>query len=292
VFELDTNTSVGERKSRSTGKERDIETGLDYFGARYYGSNMGRFTSPDPMVLMPQKLGDPQQWNMYSYVRNTPLSLMDPTGMYICGASKKECDAFDKALQEALKSKDKDVLRAAQSYGQMGQDNGVNVSFGDPGNGNSGSASPNLQVDPNDSNKFRAQVNVVIKSGLSGTNLVVAAGHEGVHVADAQDFAKTATMTGQYDLSKNLTNWQTELNAYKVSAAIQGASGRSAAFGACGSGQCTFGPGMPDAQVKSTTMILLANPSNGYNRFVTSGSTFVNHLGVRQFSAIAAQSPK
>ncbi len=34
-----------------TGKERDTETGLNYFGARYYGSNVGRFTSPDPLYL-------------------------------------------------------------------------------------------------------------------------------------------------------------------------------------------------------------------------------------------------
>jgi RHS repeat-associated protein len=30
-----------------TGKERDTETGLDYFGARYYGSSLARFVSPD-----------------------------------------------------------------------------------------------------------------------------------------------------------------------------------------------------------------------------------------------------
>src|SRR5262249_48329770 len=33
-----------------TGKERDAESGLDYFGARYYGSNMGRFITPDPSM--------------------------------------------------------------------------------------------------------------------------------------------------------------------------------------------------------------------------------------------------
>ena len=43
-------------QSRSPGKERDAETGLDYFGARYYGSTMGRFTSADPMFVMKQKL--------------------------------------------------------------------------------------------------------------------------------------------------------------------------------------------------------------------------------------------
>ena len=32
-----------------TGKERDSESGNDYFGARYYAASMGRFMSPDPM---------------------------------------------------------------------------------------------------------------------------------------------------------------------------------------------------------------------------------------------------
>ena len=151
---------------------------------------------------------------------------------------------------------------------------------------------PTLQVDPNDSSKFRAQVNVVMKSGLSGTALQVAAGHEGVHVADAQDFAATATMSGRYDLFKNLTNWQTEINAYRVSASIQAASGGAASFGkGCGSG-CIFGPGLSQEQVRNTTMILLANPANGYNRFVSSGNTFVNHLGLRQFTGITTPSPQ
>ena len=64
-----------------TGKERDAESGLDYFGARYYGSSMGRFMSPDPVFATVDRLADPQQWNMYSYVRNNPLSLTDPTGL-------------------------------------------------------------------------------------------------------------------------------------------------------------------------------------------------------------------
>ena len=62
-----------------TSKERDGETGLDYFGARYFASNQGRFTSPDK-ILVDQWKGQPQSWNLYSYVRNTPLKLSDPTG--------------------------------------------------------------------------------------------------------------------------------------------------------------------------------------------------------------------
>jgi RHS repeat-associated protein len=63
---------------RYTGKERDTESGLDYFGARYYGSNMGRFMSPDDGSDWDPS--DPQSWNLYSYVRNNPLKYTDPTG--------------------------------------------------------------------------------------------------------------------------------------------------------------------------------------------------------------------
>ena len=62
-----------------TGKERDAESGLDYFGARYYGSALGRFTSPDE-VFADQHPADPQSWNLYGYVRNNPLKNVDPTG--------------------------------------------------------------------------------------------------------------------------------------------------------------------------------------------------------------------
>lgn len=60
-----------------TGKERDVESGLDYFGARYYASTMGRFMSPDTFG---EHIEDPQTLNRYSYVGNNPLSRTDPDG--------------------------------------------------------------------------------------------------------------------------------------------------------------------------------------------------------------------
>ena len=73
-----------------TGKERDAETGLDYFGARYYGGAQGRFTSPDPHNPLTESrsarelsdyIGEPQNWNRYAYTRNNPLKFFDPDGM-------------------------------------------------------------------------------------------------------------------------------------------------------------------------------------------------------------------
>lgn len=62
-----------------TGKERDSESGNDYFGARYYGSTMGRFLTPDA-PFADQHLTDPQSWNLYTYVTNQPLGHTDPSG--------------------------------------------------------------------------------------------------------------------------------------------------------------------------------------------------------------------
>lgn len=62
-----------------TGKERDSETGLDYFGARYISAAQGRFTSAD-IPFADQGEENPQSWNLYAYGRNSPMRFVDPTG--------------------------------------------------------------------------------------------------------------------------------------------------------------------------------------------------------------------
>jgi RHS repeat-associated protein len=73
-------TLTGGQPRRFTGKERDAETGLDYFGARYYGSKIGRFTAVDPVYNWNANLLDPQRWNRYAYAKNNPLRFVDPNG--------------------------------------------------------------------------------------------------------------------------------------------------------------------------------------------------------------------
>ncbi|HKY29698.1 MAG TPA: PA14 domain-containing protein, partial [Pyrinomonadaceae bacterium] len=68
-------------RQKFTSKERDGETGLDYFIHRYYSSMSGRFTSAD-VPFADQWESNPQSWNLYTYVGNQPLSFTDPLGLW------------------------------------------------------------------------------------------------------------------------------------------------------------------------------------------------------------------
>jgi RHS repeat-associated protein len=168
--------------SNFTGKERDSESNLDNFGARYDSSAMGRFMSPDP--LGGQRI-DPQTLNEYSYVRNNPLTLTDPTGLYTSADDQNKCQTkkdtdFEKARQHDLGSKDKDVVRAAKAFGDPTKDNHVSVGFAElDKKGEGGDTKSTLGAD--DKGNLFAQSNVTINSKLSGSGLDAAAGHEGSH---------------------------------------------------------------------------------------------------------------
>jgi RHS repeat-associated protein len=71
---------------RFTGKELDPETGLYYYGGRYYDAEISRFISPDPFV--PQA-GNPQSFNRYSYTLNNPQNYIDPSGYFFSKLFKK-----------------------------------------------------------------------------------------------------------------------------------------------------------------------------------------------------------
>ncbi len=70
-------------RQKFTQKERDSESGMDFFATRYYASAQGRFTAIDPIYFQKEMLVDPQRFNLYVYTRNNPLRFIDPTGMIL-----------------------------------------------------------------------------------------------------------------------------------------------------------------------------------------------------------------
>ncbi|MCM2356857.1 MAG: polymorphic toxin type 33 domain-containing protein [Geobacteraceae bacterium] len=81
-------TSTIPNDKRFVGKEKDTETGLSYFGARYESDKIGRFISPDPVRAVDEKtsrtnekmLLNPQRLNTYAYGLNNPYRYVDPDG--------------------------------------------------------------------------------------------------------------------------------------------------------------------------------------------------------------------
>jgi RHS repeat-associated protein len=63
---------------RFTGKEEDVEVGLQYFGKRFLSPYLNRWVSPDPLSLHSPTSGDP---NVLAYVRGSVLKSVDPFGL-------------------------------------------------------------------------------------------------------------------------------------------------------------------------------------------------------------------
>lgn len=84
-----------------TEKEYDEETGLIYFGGRYYSPEMGRWISPDPMVLenTSAAIKRPLEGNLYAYVRNNPVCFIDPNGLQSVEISR---GYYDEALGQSI----------------------------------------------------------------------------------------------------------------------------------------------------------------------------------------------
>jgi RHS repeat-associated protein len=217
-----------------TGKERDTESGLDNFGARYNASSMGRFMTPDwadkPTSVPYANFGDPQSLNLYSYVRNNPLSRTDPTGHYEadrngCNGNynakcekkyRKRINRFELARKKDLNSKDPNVRAAAAAYGDLDEKNGVHVGFVDLGAGIKG------EVGALSSGKGKLiDVEVTINSGLKGTSLQETVAHEGSHVGDDINFLTSYNFgTGKYDSGADFTGRQTEFRGYQAGAGV------------------------------------------------------------------------
>ncbi|MGH9729907.1 MAG: hypothetical protein ACRD4V_15130, partial [Candidatus Acidiferrales bacterium] len=185
------------------------------------------------------------------------MPLLSSTTMYRC-ADSGLCDspqdqAFELARRHDLQSNDPDVVRAARAYGK-----GVTVEFGDPGTGMQSSTSHAVRGDRTSPNGLRAIERVILRPGLPAAELEAAVGHEGSHVADAQDFVSAISRTGRIDQSRNLTTYRTEFRAYMVTHSILASDRVRAGFGECRKdAPCHLGFGVARAQAIQTINELL-----------------------------------
>ena len=118
-----------------TGKMRDTETGLDYFGARYHASALGRFMTPDqaaddtiPVALPWADLRSPQSLNLYTFALNNPVSNVDPDGHDV-----HVCVDNDKGGQNCLNLTDPQYV---DLYRQQNGRQGINLPGGNFPTGN------------------------------------------------------------------------------------------------------------------------------------------------------------
>ncbi len=251
-----------------TGKERDAESGNDYFGARYFGSLMGRMLSPDPLGGSP---ANPQSLNKYAYGFNNPLTNTDPTGLYVCKddakAATEHCTSkqdkdFEVALDK-LRGKDGDVGRAAAAYGKAGDANGVTVGFADVSKKGEGGDTVSHVGSLDGGDTLSAISDVTISTKVSGAELDAAIGHEGSHVADAQDVVKSG-ISSDLVAGADITRYQSEHRAYGVTSAILRSENEPGNF-SCGVSTCSIGTGLKlQAQLPGIVDQILAS-SPRYN---------------------------
>lgn len=98
-----------------TGKQHDMESSLDDFGARYYSAAPGRFTSPDwsarPQAVPYSNLSDPQTFNSYAYAGNNPLTRRDIDGHW---SPWQHVDITEKAYDRAGITRNQSVITAVR----------------------------------------------------------------------------------------------------------------------------------------------------------------------------------
>jgi len=124
-----------------TGKERDAESGNDYFLARYYSSATGRFLSPDWSAKVEPvpyaKLDNPQSLNLYGYMRNNPLGGVDQDGhcpswmQGVCDAAKTYVQTVKKDVSDVAKSSTVNVeWGVGFKFEKTGKETGANAHAG------------------------------------------------------------------------------------------------------------------------------------------------------------------
>jgi len=199
---------------------------LDYMHARYYNPNMGRFLSVDPVLGTP---GNPQSWNRYAYVRNRPLTLTDPKGLWAaaCRGNDMECQMaaafFEGRRVQAEHSGSRRVREAAKAWGARddAHDKRVLVTFVSRttmnsvvGSGATGGVAPRRD-DPNHRTDWA--VVGIFPTDLAEIEVDRAIAHEGVHVRRQKGFLSSWNpASGFYAAASNYMVRDDEREGYET----------------------------------------------------------------------------
>jgi RHS repeat-associated protein len=136
--EVDTGSCEGTSTRHFTGKERDLESNLDNFGARYNSSAFGRFMSPDwsshPEDVPYADFSNPQTLNLYSYVLNNPTTRLDPDG-HVVGQNSTCSGVCDGAADDPGQATDQKPSNGQPSAQNLAQGAGQGQSAGQHQNG-------------------------------------------------------------------------------------------------------------------------------------------------------------
>jgi hypothetical protein len=168
-------------------------------------------------------------------VGNNPVAHIDPSGDYVCRGSKDDCAVIQQALRDVEKaaaryaqgSAGQNLLsRIVQFYGKDGDNNGVNVGFGDAGGNNSVT-----DIDGRVTNiTFNLKSTDTTGENYGTTPRVetaAAAAHEGQHGIDGQFFGR----------ARNRDEWRvTEHNAFTTQSYVNEAYNTTSPYGLWESG--------------------------------------------------------
>ncbi len=113
-----------------TGKQRDAETGYDYFGPRNFNFHNMRWLSADS-PLVDNHINEPQFWNLYSYVGNNPAKYLDPSGRQSKNVNEKKELKTQETNQESREQKEeKKIESTVLDRIVMGVCGGLNIYIG------------------------------------------------------------------------------------------------------------------------------------------------------------------
>jgi RHS repeat-associated protein len=242
-----------------TGKERDAESGLDNFGARFDASSMGRFMSPDP-----QNAGaspeEPQSWNGYAYAGNNSLNFTDPDGLnyLVCGANGENCADLNQEQYDEYLSSIKGTNTTVDSTGLI-QNQNANGSFTTIGQATyydekNADAAAYIAGSQLLINEFVKQVAINVAIGAIGRGIGL--GIEGIQAARAARAATAAAEAAEAVEVANLAAKAAQTVGYGEAVATS----KSAALAA---GEEFVGPGAQPIVDRTTGQIAGKISSNG-----------------------------